>query len=64
MGEGTKFGCCKFLLVNGINLLLGQALTTKEAGRNLLVDHLKASEERYITLVDLMGQATDYMTIG
>ena len=50
--------------MNGINLLLGQALTTKEAGGNLVVVHLKDSEVRYITLVDLMGQVTDYMTIG
>jgi hypothetical protein len=45
--------------VNGVDLLLGQALVTMKGGRNPLIDHPKALEERYITLVDLMGQVRD-----
>ena len=64
MGEGTKFGYCKFIIVNGVDLLLGQAPVTMKGGRNPLIDHPKTLEERYITLVDLLGQFRDYMTIG
>jgi hypothetical protein len=64
LGEGTKLSNSNFILAYCINLLLGQALTTKEAGRNLVVDHPKALEDRYITLVDMMGQVRDYMTMG
>ena len=51
-----------FIIVNGVNLFLGQDLAPMEGGRNLLAEHLKALEERCITLVDLVGHVRDHMT--